>query len=269
MRAVEKSDYAVEFSNGVKVLRSSLLAHPLFHKIQSISQMRKFMESHVFAVWDFMSLLKTLQNQLTCTRVPWTPPENPRASRFINEIVLSEEADEIHPGEAISHFALYLEAMKQCGANTSGIEAFTLSLAQGGTVETSLAAAEVPAHVREFVGATLSFCALRPHEVAAAFLYGREDIIPEMFERLTEEATVTNHENLVTLKLYLDRHIEIDRDSHGPMAHKLMQYLCGNDPTKWAESFIVARKALEARCRLWDGVLASITGTNDSAQKIL
>lgn len=258
MRAVEKSDYVAKFGNGVKDLRASLLAHPLFHKIQSISQMRKFMESHVFAVWDFMSLLKTLQNQLTCPRVPWTPPAIPQAARFINEIVLSEETDEIHPGKVISHFELYLEAMKQCGANTKGIAAFTLSLAQGGDVETSLAVAEVPAHVRDFVGATLSFCALRPHEVAAAFLYGREDIIPEMFERLTREAAVTNHANLTTLKLYLDRHIEIDGDSHGPTAHKLMQCLCGSDPTKWAESSIVARKALQARCHLWDGVLASI-----------
>jgi hypothetical protein len=258
MRALVYSNHASEFDNDVNEWRSSLVAHPLFHEIQSISQMRQFMEAHVFAVWDFMSLLKTLQNQLTCTKVPWSPPANPQAARFINEIVLGEETDEIQPGEPTSHFELYLGAMKQCGARTSRIEIFVRLLAEGGEVEASLIEARVPSHVRDFVVSTMSFCALRPHEVAAAFLYGREDIIPEMFKRLLKEAPLTSHANLKMLKLYLDRHIEVDGDSHGPMARKLMQCLCGSDPIKWAEASKVAREALHARCLLWDGVLASI-----------
>jgi hypothetical protein len=268
MRALEKLNdafqvdnepsYISAFDTEVGEWRSALLAHPLFHKIQNISQMRQFMEAHVFAVWDFMSLLKTLQNQLTCTKVPWSPPTNSQAARFINEIVLGEETDVIQSGEPTSHFELYLAAMKQCGARISKIETFARLLAEGGTVEVSLIEARAPEYVRDFVASTMSFCTLRPHEVASAFLYGREDIIPEMFKRLLRDAPLTNHANLKTLKLYLDRHIEVDGDSHGPMARKLMQCLCGSDPIKWAEASKVARKALQARCMLWDGVLAAI-----------
>ena len=253
------SSFVSSFDDQVSEWRSSLLAHPLFHKIQNISQMRQFMEAHVFAVWDFMSLLKTLQNQLTCTKVPWSPPANPQAARFINEIVLGEETDEIQSGEPTSHFELYLGAMKQCGARISKIETFVRLLAEGGAVEASLIEARAPEYVRDFVASTMSFCKLRPHEVAAAFLYGREDIIPEMFKRLLREAPLTSHANLKMLKLYLDRHIEVDGDSHGPMARKLMHCLCGTDPVKWSEASKIACQSLQARCLLWDGVLASIT----------
>src|SRR5262245_17345533 len=97
-------------------LRESLLNHPVYARLDRVEALRVFMQHHVFAVWDFMSLLKTLQQRLTCTQTPWVPPTNHVGCRLINEIVLGEESDEDGQGKFASHFELYLRSMQQCGA---------------------------------------------------------------------------------------------------------------------------------------------------------
>lgn len=247
------------FEEELSPFRRRLLEHPLFNRIQTVEEMGIFMESHVFAVWDFMSLLKTLQRQMTCVTVPWRPPQNREAARFINEIVTGEESDEIAPGKYISHFELYLEAMREDGIPSAQIEVFMKALSESGDYEEALRVAEASAHVCAFVRSTMNFCKLAPHEVAAAFLYGREDIIPEMFTRILGVAGLSES-RFQKLRLYLKRHIEIDGDSHGPMAKMLMQSLCENDPEKWSEAMSVARSALQARYELWNGVLVGLIG---------
>ena len=51
-------------------LRDRLSTHPIYSSISKPQHLRLFMESHVFAVWDFMSLLKALQRSLTCVDLP-------------------------------------------------------------------------------------------------------------------------------------------------------------------------------------------------------
>lgn len=237
--------------------RDRLITHPLFARIANTEQLLRFMESHVFAVWDFMSLLKTLQRQLTVTSVPWLPPQNRMAARLINEIVLGEESDQIG-GEYISHFELYIDAMAEAGANTNPIAAFISVLSEGGDLESAFQHAEAPEHVRRFVRSTMDFCGKQPHEVAAAFLYGREDIIPDMFERVLKDVALVEQPRFAKLKLYMNRHIEVDGGSHGPMAKQLMESLCGKNSHKQTQAQQVAEAALEARYRLWDGVLSSL-----------
>ncbi len=213
------------------------------------------MEYHVFAVWDFMSLLKALQGGITCVSVPWIPVGEPRLRRLVNEIVLGEESDLTENGEAISHFELYLQAMRETGASTQRIERFLADLRSGDSVETTLASSDLPDCVRGFVRHTFAIIAGgKLHEIAAAFTYGREDLIPEMFGAMVANLDQENSGRLATLRYYLQRHIELDGDQHGAMGQEMVKLLCGQDPKKQMEAENAARGALQARLTLWDGI---------------
>src|SRR5712672_320677 len=198
-------------------LRTALLDHPIYTHVASVADLRRFMEDHVFAVWDFMSLLKRLQQDMTCIRVPWFPADNAKAARLINDIVIGEETDVDHDGSYISHLDLYLRAMADVGASTRQFDTFR-SLARVGTsVEAAMARSGVPLHVKTFVAHTMAMAQSgSTEEVLAAFFYGREDIIPEMFRRLLDTLYGAKHNNerLRHFIYYIERHIELDGDSH-------------------------------------------------------
>ena len=238
--------------------RHGLLLHPLYNSVQTVENLRLFMREHVFAVWDFMSLLKRLQQIVTCCEVPWLPAPDPSLARFINEIVLGEECDEDGDSGYSSHYELYLSAMDEIGADARPIRSFVSKLRQRIPPEVALVEAEILPTTRAFVGNTLQLAAAgQPHEVAAAFFYGREDIIPEMFSRLVD-ALPKQEVPVDRLKRYLRRHIELDKDQHGPLAEKLLVQLSGNQTSKQREAANVANQAVIQRITLWDGILAEI-----------
>jgi hypothetical protein len=214
-----------------------------------------FMESHVFAVWDFMSLLKTLQQRLTCVRTPWQPPVDAVSARLINEIVLVEESDQYEDGHYASHFELYLRAMEEVGANTRPIHAFLAALRMGSSPASALALAHVQDATRAFVAHTLWTSERKTHEVAASFLLGREAVIPLMFDQVVK---ATAKLDAPIFKWYLKRHIEVDGEEHGPAGFRVLQRLCGADPQRWAEAEASARRALSSRHALWDGVCSAL-----------
>lgn len=235
--------------------RRLLLNNGLYHSIRTLPDLRRFMEHHVYAVWDFMSLLKALQRGLTCVQLPWVPTPNPATRRLINEIVLEEESDLDPQGRPVSHFELYVQAMEECGADSAPIRRLVAAVAEGRTLEQALAAAKAPASVCEFVGTT--FAIIRdgkPHAVAAAFTFGREDLIPDMFRQLVGELSTRLPGQLDTFTYYLNRHIELDEEVHAPMAQQMVRELCADDPLRWQEAQQVAIRCLEARMALWDGI---------------
>jgi len=242
----------------IQSLRTQLANHPLYGKINSQQKLQLFMEHHVYAVWDFMSLLKYLQQHLTCTQAPWVPKSTAELRFFINEIVLGEESDEDPTGGHISHFELYKRAMQEAGASFSTIDQVVMSLQNGQTVSQALTQAQAPASAAAFVASTFEIIGRdRLHEVAAAFAFGREDLIPDMFLAMVKELNA-NDQQFNTFIYYLERHIELDGDHHAGLSALLLSHVCGDDAQKWAQASATAQEALRARIALWDGIAAQL-----------
>lgn len=240
--------------------RQILLNHPLYEKIKTPKDLQIFMQSHVYAVWDFMSLLKALQIKLTCTQVPWFASEFPDTRYLINEIVLAEESDLTKDNRRLSHFEMYLEAMESAKADTSEILGFIENLKQNTPIHQNIEQASFSPAIKDFLNFTFQTIEQgKLHNIAAAFTFGREDLIPGMFtsilKKLQNNFPDTNLDQLI---YYFERHIELDADEHGPMAMTMVKELAQEDPIKWQEVAEVSKLALEKRIALWDGILAQI-----------
>lgn len=245
-----------DLKEAVEPARQKVIGHPLYRELKSKDAVVTFMEHHAFAVWDFMSLLKSLQRSLTCVQVPWVPTGPSVSRRLINDINLVEESDELDGG-FISHFELYLDGMRQAGADRSAVDAFIGRLRAGEPVLTALRAAGVPAPSAEFVAVTWEFISNAPvHSQAAAFAFGREDLIPDMFDQVA--ALNARSGDLSVFVDYLRRHIQVDSEEHTPMAMQMLVDLCGDDAAKWLDCEETVNLALTARLRLWDGILGEI-----------
>lgn len=242
-------------------LRHALLNHPIYAEIDSLKKLREFMRIHVFAVWDFMSLVKRLQSELTSNSLPWLPPARSRIARFANEVVLGEESDLGLDGKPISHFELYLQAMDEIGADTSPIRGFMAQMDLASQYDKALEEVGAPRGVANFVNQTLT-CAMHGSvvEVASFFFFGREDVIPEMFLRLLT-LWGNGKTDVPHFAFYLERHIELDGDSHGPWAQEMLTVLAGRCESNWKQATSAAEQAITSRIRLWDSILADLRRT--------
>lgn len=230
--------------------REEIVNHPLYKKLNSVEDIAVMMEHHVYAVWDFMSLLKALQSLLTCTTSPWKPVGDGKIRQLVNSIVLEEESDVDKENNPLSHYEMYIDAMKQCGANTSAIESFVSNVST-----TNIPSVNVG--VDAFLKTTFDVIeSNETHKIASAFTFGREDLIPDMFTAIVNEYNTEN--NLDKFVYYLERHIELDGGEHGPLALELISNLCGDDDNKWKEVEETAIACLVARKKLWDSILADL-----------
>ncbi len=250
--------FAQQSDEQLAPLRAALRTHRVYGALHSLNDIRAFMELHVFAVWDFMSLLKSLQATLTCVRVPWTPGPHPAAARLINEIVHGEESDIDAYGTPKSHFEMYLEAMDEIGADTQPIKRFIAALQNGQSVEEALTTCAIEPAAADFVRATFAHIdSGKPHVVGAAFTLGREEIIPDMFLEILAQSGARDG-RFQQLVYYLERHVELDGDTHGPLAQQMLEALCGDKSSCIEEGLAAAQQALRARLALWDGIAERI-----------
>ncbi|MEQ8968287.1 MAG: DUF3050 domain-containing protein [Azospirillaceae bacterium] len=244
--------------------RDHLINHNVFSAVANAQRLRVFMQAHVFAVWDFMALLKRLQRDMTCCDVMWTPPADRVAARLVNEIVLGEESDEGPDGAPSSHLELYLGAMDEIGAETVPIRRFLSAIAAGEAIDRALSAADAPDHVRGFVSKTIDVAKNGSTEaVLGSFFYGREQLIPDMFAKLLERWAIRPDE-VPCLTYYLERHIHLDGDEHGPAAERLIARVLERSPEGTCDLVRASREAVDARIALWDGVLAEFESLRES-----
>jgi len=241
-------------------LRNELKNHSLYKKLHTLEDVQTFMSLHIFAVWDFMSLLKAIQINLTCVSIPWTPVKNAELARFINEIVVAEESDHDTHGVVKSHFEMYLTAMDEVGANPSKMNDLLQLLESNISVEKALESVTIPNAVKEFLSFTFDIIKTnKTHLIAASFTFGREDVIPDMFISIIEKATLENDKSYDSFNYYLKRHIELDGDEHGPLSLRMIEELCGSDAQKWEEVLETGKRALQLRINLWSAIEQEIT----------
>ena len=242
----------------IQSFKQPLENHPVYAAVQTLEDLQIFMRHHVYSVWDFMSLIKYLQNAVAPASYPWVPSGDGDVRRFINELVLEEESDQAFGNEHFSsHFELYHTAMREIGADTGASSGFVRCVAEQG-IEAALARPEVPVPSAAFTSQTFAFIkADRPHEVAAALALGREHIIPCMFRAILEKIQVSE-EQAPIFHYHLNRHIHLDEDFHAPLSLRLLNGLCGDDQEKQQQAIDAARRAVEARVSFWDGVLLAL-----------
>jgi hypothetical protein len=244
-----------------KSLNEQLSKHPLYGAIQNENNLRVFMEHHVYAVWDFMSLIKSLQCHIAPATLPWVPPKNSRYANFINQLVLEEESDhaltDTTGSTHASHFESYCHAMVEAGANIHTISRFIDVISDKG-LETALQMTDIPAPARKFMSFTFDIIGRnQAHLLAAVLAYGREALVPQLFRSLIEGLQV-NASEAPSLYGYLERHIQLDEQEHGPLAVLMVQELCEGSGKKLAEATDVAEQALAARLEFWNGIYAAL-----------
>ncbi len=243
----------IEQLNQHQLLTTNKISNPIMLKI--------FMENHIYAVWDFMSILKSLQHHICPSSYPWKRNvyTTNGIARLINEIVLAEESDEIMNDKYISHFDLYILAMKDIHADTSKIENLIDSDINA---EYNFKDIDIPDCAKDFLSTTFEILSKNKlHMTAALFTYGRETTLPNMFVNILK--MIKYIENTDHLKLYLKRHIDIDSNRHGPLSLKLYNHTINNDPYKTREALDVSMVAIDARYKLWNSILYKMNEVSD------
>lgn len=250
-----------QYSN-IENLYKSLDKHPVFNALSNLEDLQAFMSWHVFAVWDFMSLTKRLQRELTCVDLPWTPPKYPHAARLINDIVLGEESDDMPDGGHLSHFEMYLSAMDEVGADTSQIKQFVELVRSGLDVDKALIKVDVHPDIQAFVNHTMKISMTgNVYQVLGNFFFSRENVIPMMFKSLLDNWQI-DESTAPMFVYYLNRHIELDSDSHGPAVWKIINEMTESRPDAINELKHAATIAIQARLNLWDGLSKQLSMEN-------
>ncbi len=251
--------YIEKIRTTIEPLRQEIMNHKVYSVIRDIDDLKMFMQFHIYAVWDFMSILKSLQQNLTCTTIPWYPKGDAETRFLINEIVVGEESDLDLDGNRKSHFELYLDAMKQCGANVSQMHQFISVLQETKDFNLAFSNSQTPESAKEFVIFTFKIInSQKDYLQSAIFTFGREDLIPNMFLSIINDIHKNFPQDISIFKYYLERHIEVDGDHHSHLALQMTANLCGEDASKWKEVEDATVESLQKRIGLWNGVYDEI-----------
>ena len=242
--------------NTLKPLRVRLLAHEVYQQLETLEDLQEFMEHHIFAVWDSVSQLKALQHALSCPDAAWKPSAYPNSTRIVNELVTEEESAPDGNGSYASHFQLYREAMQQAGATTHLVDRLVQLVQEQGNIPQAVTKLRLPESIKQYLSMNWEITQSgKPHQIAAAYFLGREDVVSQLMNKLDDELLAYHGSKLSKYKTYLSRHYTTDPTIHQQRMLNILSELCGDDDSKWTEAEAAAKIALEARFKLWDGML--------------
>lgn len=258
--ALEPLALAASFGSGIGIASvaksEEVVGHPLFAQLKSLEATRIFMQFHVWCVWDFMCLAKSIQAGLS-PAASWVPSSHPVALAHINDILAAEETDVGPDGRVASHFEIFVKAMKKAGVDTRPITTFVRCLRSGWTPKDAMQKAGAARASIDFVMVTLKQAAGPLHVRAASFCLGREELVPRMLIALSGYVPWRRPE-LAGLRWYVDRHIEVDIKQHGPSSHAILAAVVGDSKKRAMEATRAANAALNARQRYLDAILKEV-----------
>lgn len=238
----------------------ALINHPLYNNIKTEEDINVYMFNQVWCVWDFMTLVKSIQISIVPPNILWIPPKYPELGAYIYEVLLTEETDKSYDGgTSLSHFQTYLKAMNESKVDTTAVDLFINQLESGYDFETAIERCGVHTEAKEFVSSTYEFAKSGLHISTAVFCLSREGIIPDMFTNLLANTTLSN--NYKIFNWYLNRHIYLDSQSHGPLSIKLFKTII-DTPQKQEEALEASLKALKARNKFFNYIVNSINQKN-------
>lgn len=234
----------------------NLINHPLYNSIKTESDIKMYMFNQVWCVWDFMTLVKSIQIQIIPPNILWTPPKFPELGAYIYEVLLTEETDKGYNSETnSSHFQTFLKAMKESSVDTSSVDKFIELLENGNQFEIAIDSCGIHKEAKEFITTTYEFAKSDLHISIAVFCLSREGVIPDMFMNLLANVSLSN--NYKIFNWYLNRHIYLDSQSHGPLSIKLFKTIV-DTKQKQEEALQASLKALKARNKYFNYILDSI-----------
>ena len=203
-------DHLSELQKQIKPLRDQLMDHPLYISIREKEDLRIFMEGHVYAVWDFASLINGL-----CTRLTHLGDHSELDNESLLALLsaITNQGPETE-GKPFGLFSDYRNAMQLAGASTFEIDDLVNRVRQGTPPERAILDSKLPGYVVQFLDHTFSI--LRENNLvvmAATFAFGRGGLIPELFSRMVDKRVQEGDESLTGLQAYLNGYIEVGSET--------------------------------------------------------
>jgi hypothetical protein len=243
----EISDPYYQLLQKVSALRQTLAYVPIYDTVNDLASLRHFMESHVFALWSSMTLLNALQRCLTSKQISCLTAIDSDSAQLIHETAQAEEFDHTASVNYPGQFSLYLTAMTEVGANLEPIQLFIEALNAGMRPKQAINGIAIPGKTKTAVAIVLAISSLTPHEVAAAFLLGREDPALALFAQHLTQLEHMHRIHYPTLRLYLQRHAYLNAEIHNPLGEQLLRNLCGHNALKWEQAQETVELALSVQ----------------------
>jgi len=244
-----KSEFPDEIQTLIKV-SEDVINHPMFKKLNNIYNIKKYSEFQIWCVWDFMSILKQVQNFIFCNDILWLPPENPNAGAAFYRLIESEETDLGFKGGDLnraSHFQSFRAAMQELNADTKNIDNFLELIKTGKTLPEALNKSGASPQTKSFLLTNNHLIKQSPYNAIALITLTRENFLPAVFKSLL--SYVNENEKIELFVWYHKRHIYLDSVLHGPLSIQIFnEYFTNKLLIK--QSIIASIESLKARNEL-------------------